>query len=786
MHNTMKIPSQPSLPIKLCMSQNKFDLQVVLIDHYDSYTYNLYDLLKNLCSYPPIVLTKDFDGPLPANCDALVLSPGPGRPSCQGDMGRTLEIIESCTKIPILGVCLGHQALAYVHGATVKECPTPVHGQVHTIDLIQHDGSDDFTSALWKGLPKRVPVTRYHSLGVYDLPDCLEVLATYQNNLVMALRHRTLPHFGVQFHPESIGTPQGEQMLSNFLSFCQENANRRGRISNQPRKWSSSSTMFGVTERMRASAPNVYYISSRQLRNVTATCEQVFQHFYGNSTDCIWLDSSSRDSSSSKEQDSMTRYSILAGRTGPLSRRIEYFGFDHEYSKQGIFVIDQDESCTRHSAMTIMEYFKSFQNFTLKYNFEKDSKLPFVGGHLGYLGYEVRYDTQAQMDKNAILPSSRYTSKKSSQNIPTASFLFVDQCLVYDHAHGVWHIIEIGKDNVTASRWIETTAEKLVALSPQPSSFTFSMDKKEGKKFHLQRSKSRYYQDIIQCLEYIRLGESYELCLTNQWEAVVPRFQDPFILYQILRRHNPAPFAAYLKFQFLGDSSLPCTICCSSPERFVSVKKSNSPEMNQDTELMPRSKWIVEAKPIKGTSARELDQPEKDDAISRDLKACIKNRAENLMIVDLLRNDLNRVCRNVTVPRLMEIESFASVHQMVSTIRGELECEKTYLDVLSSCFPGGSMTGAPKRRTMDLLHHLEDEIPRGPYSGCLGYISLDGTMDMNIVIRSIVVTPHSNESWKLKIGAGGAITALSEPQSEYREMVLKGKALKEAVSFWLS
>jgi para-aminobenzoate synthetase len=209
----------------------------------------------------------------------------------------------------------------------------------------------------------------------------------------------------------------------------------------------------------------------------------------------------------------------------------------------------------------------------------------------------------------------------------------------------------------------------------------------------------------------------------------------------------------------------------------------------------------VEAKPIKGTCARVQPHPgqsretltdaqrAEDEERARDLQASVKNRAENLMIVDLLRNDLSRVCKpgTVHVAKLMDIESFATVHQMVSTVRGTLEsANASALGVLKACFPGGSMTGAPKLSTIEILDDLEGGVCRGPYSGSLGYISLNGSMDMNIVIRTAVLTPRGKcrDEWKVSIGAGGAITALSESTDEYDEMILKSSAVVQAVQEW--
>ena len=223
----------------------------------------------------------------------------------------------------------------------------------------------------------------------------------------------------------------------------------------------------------------------------------------------------------------------------------------------------------------------------------------------------------------------------------------------------------------------------------------------------------------------------------------------------------------------------------------------------QRKQALPGAPFVLqaEAKPIKGTARRvppsngicrnEAEEAE-DQQLARDLEFSLKDRAENLMIVDLLRNDMSRVCQvgSVHVAKLMAIESFATVHQMVSTIRGVLATEggqekaATCIDLLRAAFPGGSMTGAPKTRTMELLEELEQHVERGPYAGSLGYVSVNGCMDMNIIIRSAVIIQDGKNGQRIKIGAGGAITALSEPNDEYDEMLLKTGAVVQAVQDW--
>jgi para-aminobenzoate synthetase len=343
-------------------------------------------------------------------------------------------------------------------------------------------------------------------------------------------------------------------------------------------------------------------------------------------------------------------------------------------------------------------------------------------GYVGYFGYELEAADGARTVHRSRLPD--------------AVFVAPSRYLVLDHvAQRTWVVS-------SSDEWVDFAAS-LVSSLPEWEPLAPLVGGGVDPEPYLVRPRSVYLRDVEACLEYLRQGESYEICLTNT--VVLPFEGDPFATYCRQRRANPTPYGAYLR---LSDVH----VLSSSPERFLAVSPSG----------------VAESRPIKGTAPRSSD-PVVDASFAKSLRSSPKTQAENLMIVDLLRNDLGRVCEpgSISVPDFLAVESYATVHQLVSTVRGQLRPSVSAVTAAAACFPPGSMTGAPKVRTMQLLDGLETRA-RGIYSGALGYFGLAGQADLSVVIRTAVI--HRGE---LTAGAGGAIVLDSDPEEEYAEMLLK-------------
>jgi para-aminobenzoate synthetase len=684
-------------------------LKTLLIDNYDSFTYNLFQLLAEANGDEPIVVRNDaadWAELSQLEFDNVVISPGPGSPEHDGDFGVCAEAIREA-QVPLLGVCLGHQGLSWIHGGKVLSAPEVMHGR---ISAVLHENSP-----LFAGIPREFQAVRYHSLCVEQpLPEELEPIAWTSDGVLMAVAHKARPQWGVQFHPESICTDYGRKLLANFRDLTREFVAR----SNGAPTTASAPASAAPAEPPPSVASRAKLVLKVKRLDTLYDTERAFVNLYGASETAFWLDSS--------KVDERARFSFMGATGGPLSAAIHYD------VGSGELRIERADGETELLQESIFDYL-SREMRRVRY-LSHDLPFDFNCGFVGYFGYELKADCEG--------------NDAHSSSMPDASFVFADRLIAFDHLEQCTYVLCVAEPGSAeqADRWIAETSLRLASLAPIKAPEWDGSELAQPVPLKLSRSHEQYLQDIATCKQRLIEGETYEICLTNKITAEVS--VDPLALYRTLRRINPAPFSAYLRF---GSSA----IVSSSPERFLSVG---------------RDRW-VEAKPIKGTAPRGKT-PAEDVRLAEELRLDEKSRAENLMIADLLRNDLGVVCEvgTVHVPNLMHIETYETVHQLVSTVRGLLRDDVEPPDCIRACFPGGSMTGAPKKRTMEIIDELEGEA-RGVYSGAIGYLGLSGGCDLNIVIRTIVVEGDS-----ASLGVGGAIVMQSDAEEEYQETLLKARA----------
>jgi aminodeoxychorismate synthase component I len=368
---------------------------------------------------------------------------------------------------------------------------------------------------------------------------------------------------------------------------------------------------------------------------------------------------------------------------------------------------------------------------------------PLQSGLIGYLAYELLHDIEPAVPRSqAPAPAG-----KLAHFVRFAVIVAVDAA-----TRCTWISGEDAATVAAAKELVDSAPDRVDLAMPRRATGEFGLRELQACGLDPVTEPGAYRALVDHARDEIAAGRFFEVCLTQEFRAALTT--DGRELYDILRARNPAPMGAYLRADELE-------ILCTSPERLVSVNSGGT----------------VETRPIKGTRPRSSD-PAEDRHLREALAASPKDRAENTMIVDLARNDLGRVCEtgSVAVPELCVVESYASVHHLVSTVRGQLRQGLGPIDVIRACFPGGSMTGAPKVEAMKMISEVEHS-QRGIFSGAIGWIGDDGAMDLNIVIRTIV--KHGDQ---LSLHTGGAVTSDSVAESEYSETMDKARVLAESVA----
>lgn len=561
-------------------------MKTLLIDNYDSYTYNLFQLIAEVNGEEPVVILNDAPAdavPYISAFDNVVVSPGPGHPSKTRDFGISARVLAE-SPVPVLGVCLGHQGIAHGEGGRVAPAPEPRHGH---LSAVRHDGRD-----LFQGLPQNFTAVRYHSLSVREpLPDSLEPTAWAEDGVLMGLRHRERPLWGVQFHPESVLTEYGHRMLVNFRNLTAERA-RRPRTKNTavtPAAAAMPSPRVTVPRPRRADRPALRLHTRRIAEAIDA--EAAFTRLYADSPRAFWLDSS-------RVERGLSRFSFFGDDSGPLA---EFVRYDVE---AGHCEIERAGRPTRKVRASVFDYLKR----QLANRRVDATGLPFdfTGGYVGYFGYETKADCGSPNRHRATTPD--------------ACWLFADRLVAVDHEKGFTYAVCLAEDTPQAAGeatdWLETMLARLTSLPVEPdrrprptppgtdgtpgTGTTRGAAAREvgglgpgsagaglgtggtevrarlraaggglvvghgvgrgdggaggglGVGDHgvgdvepwLVRDRETYLADIAACRRELAEGTSYEICLTDA--AVLPAPDDAYGFYRVLRRVNPAPYAAFL------------------------------------------------------------------------------------------------------------------------------------------------------------------------------------------------------------------------------------------------
>jgi len=735
---------------------------VIMIDNYDSFTYNIYQYICEITSNVKVYRNDriTIEEIIRMNPQYIVISPGPKEPEHAGICKQIIKQLGK--KIKILGVCLGYLCINEVFGGRTIRAAKVCHGKTSMIINDQQ--------TLFKGLPRQFKAARYHSLIVdrNSLSKDLEISAQTSDGVIMGIRHKKYPIEGVQFHPESFLTQYGKKMIENFfqeMTPSSYNCSRPVQIPEEnPLHENNNLVSHHTSDDRKTKCPKGYKkffggpggdFSKKppgRRRHQIKNCREMdkpleikpqieelsldsitfydIAQYYAARPHFVFLDSR-------LHENRLGKYSFIAFQPFLVFK-----------SKGSRVWLRQGQNGTVQEKK-VDNIFDALKQIMRKYQIQHDpgqAVSPFLGGGIGYFAYELGRQIE-------VLP----VNTRDVMGIPECYICFYNAVIIYHHEKEKIFISYFHPGCDCGIGSIRQLTAEINAIPPglyrakgiSPGWKTLS---EENMWAHSRGDFTRrqYIEAIDGIKEYIAAGDVYQVDMTQRFEIDMDDIP-PWELYKRLMHINPSPFAAYLNFEGV-------TVVSSSPERFIIVNGS-----------------YVETRPIKGTIKRGTT-PEQDRENREFLLNDEKNRAELAMIVDLMRNDLGRVCQpgSVKVQAFPELETYASVHHLVSTITGELTEGKDVVDVLKATFPGGSVTGAPKIRAMEIIDELEP-VERGIYTGSIGYLGFNGCADLNIVIRTIIVTGK-----KAHIQAGGGIVADSIDTGEYEETLLKAQKLLDA------
>lgn len=815
--------------------------RILFIDAYDSFSNNIIALLETSLNAE---ITKIYIDSKIANLSvflepfaAVICGPGPGNPGNGADVGifRDIWKVESPEIVPVLGICLGFQSLVLEFGGSVQRLSYGRHGietcvttsstsifkGLSTVNAVQYHSlhatmgrnasqHEDLRS-LWRpfeSCPELLPLAWEMGLGHEGAVS----IGTNTHPILMAVKHTTKPYYGIQFHPESVcSQPNAAQVVANWWD-----ASKAWLKLHKPTKLATTRPESPITYLEHASEPlddstdghsegsslhtpptplsslseppspvPPQELLSMSIELGCLTVPRICRALRLEAGEFVLLDSEMKPTPSLGE-------SSIVGIVEPSTLRILYsIGTDFVTVQAGPH---RTQITLEGEVNDIFAYLKVFM---AKHEITNHSDRAFCGGLVGYITYEACLETIG-------------ISAAGQENRPDIHFAFVKKSIVVDHRKRMLHIQSLtGHDDMESDGWVKRTTQLLSTFGvlehgtcPQEKETESMISEVQSH----QPSKSRYQSKISQCQEHIRAGESYELCLSDQTVINIKTSNSScptsWSRYLRLRETNPAPFAAFLRLGTL-------TLLSTSPERFMSWTRFEYCPPSTEGEQSETAS-TCQFRPIKGTVSKKRMTAEGETLhVSKEeatvLLSVVKERAENLMIVDLIRHDLYSVVSSwdVQVKALMAVEEYETVYQLVSVIEGRLfkyfqpsseikhgprhrQCSnKNGIDVLAASLPPGSMTGAPKLRSCQLLQGIEHHQPRSIYSGILGYMCVSGKGDFSVVIRSVFKWDEGNskdeELWR--IGAGGAVTGLSTEEGEWNEMLAKLKSTLGGFAF---
>ncbi|KAL3234338.1 Aminodeoxychorismate synthase [Nakaseomyces bracarensis] len=755
-------------------------VNVLFIDSYDSFTYNVVRLIEqqNVDGRDVCVTTIhndafawDFLREHLDLFDSIIVGPGPGNPLHGAkDIGVIADLFLNKTEIPVLGICLGFQSMCMYEGCEIMELDTIKHGQVYEMKLDELNNDTIFAN-----YPETFKSVRYHSLQVSTVSENIIPLA-YTNDengeVLMAAKSKMYPWYGVQYHPESCCSELGEKLIQNFLGIAEEFNVEKGRKvfkdklllekSNREKieilnhSIDRTSIFSDLTLDLGPKKPQVSIktFSIEETPNVTfKVSELINEHKF------IFA--------SSSLSENRGEWSIIALPDERSPVFTHYINFNktiihnwrspHVKKQDIISVFTKDSKSTEHIKI-INEDKNSFWctlgSFMKNLLVSQYTDLPFIGGLLGILGYEIGNNVE-----------NNYVDGNIENNIPRpdAKLVYIENTLLINHKEGKLYLISLNNNFPST---VEDKIKEFVKCKKQHD-LNWPSKLPEGLKYEIEMPKLQEYREAFdECQRIMHRGDSYEICLTTQTRITMQTPLTPWRIFQTLVQRNPAPFSSYLEFSdVLDDHDDTLCFISTSPERFL--------KWDQET---------CELRPIKGTVKKG---PDMDLARATEILKTPKEFGENLMILDLIRNDLYELIPKVAVEGFMAVEEYATVYQLVSVVKAygiqSPTCpDKEYsgMDMLRHSLPPGSMTGAPKKITVDFLqqslekklnHHVYNGA-RGIYSGVTGYWSVNGNGDWSVNIRCMY-SYNSGSSWQL--GAGGAITVLSTADAEQEEMFTK-------------